>query len=316
MTKILLFDPSISTLNIGDQIITESINYELSNILESKRVIRISTHLPLSNYTKLFNNIDIKLALGSNLLRSKINKKPKQWDVGYKDIMTLKDLILVGVGWWQYESKVNMLSLFFYKKILNSKFFHSVRDSYTEKKLNEIGFQNVINTGCPTMWRFDKKFCAMVNTKKSDNVIFTLTDYNKNENMDRILIEILIKNYNKVYFFPQGIDDNEYLKKIYEGDQINIIYESLKDYNSFLENNIVDYIGTRLHAGIKAIQKFKRTIIIGIDNRAIEKSKDFNLKVIKRVEIHLLQDEIYKDLPCDIKIPIKMIQKWKEQFEL
>ena len=47
----------------------------------------------------------------------------------------------------------------------------------------------------------------------------------------------------------------------------------------------IDYVGTRLHAGIRALQHKKRTIIIGIDNRAIEKAKDFNLTVIDRKNI-------------------------------
>ena len=77
----------------------------------------------------------------------------------------------------------------------------------------------------------------------------------------------------------------------------------------------LDFIGTRLHAGIRALQKFRRTIILGIDNRATEKSKDFNLKVLQRDDIDKLNGIINNDFRTEININETNIKKWKDQFK-
>ena len=57
----------------------------------------------------------------------------------------------------------------------------------------------------------------------------------------------------------------------------------MQGYDSFLENTKnIDYVGTRLHGGMRALQHEKRTIILGIDNRAIELNKDYNIPVIEQ----------------------------------
>lgn len=44
-----------------------------------------------------------------------------------------------------------------WKKILiKENLYHSVRDSESVKILNDLGFKNVINTGCPTIWKLDE----------------------------------------------------------------------------------------------------------------------------------------------------------------
>ncbi|MEI3046520.1 MAG: polysaccharide pyruvyl transferase family protein [Romboutsia timonensis] len=63
-----------------------------------------------------------------------------------------------------------------YSKILSKNYIHSVRDERTKRFVEELGYK-AINTGCPTMWKFNDEFCKEVPTKKSDKVIFTLTDY-------------------------------------------------------------------------------------------------------------------------------------------
>jgi polysaccharide pyruvyl transferase WcaK-like protein len=81
-----------------------------------------------------------------------------------------------------------------------------------------------------------------------------------------------------------------------------------------LDNHDIDYVGTRLHAGIRALQKKRRAIIIAIDNRAIEKQKDFNLTIINRDKIDYLKDKILSSFNTDIRIPVSNIDLWKKQF--
>lgn len=278
----------------------------------------------------MFNNKDFGLldsnkyifVCGTNLLKGmKLKARRNQWKIGIKFLSyilkkKINNIVLVGVGWNSYQNKkLNFLEKYFLKKLLNNGHLHSVRDEYTRKKLQEIGIKNVINTGCLTTWSLTQEHCRKINTYKSDKVIFTLTDYNRDYNKDRKLIEILKRNYKEVYFWPQGSEDLEYVKELVKD---NILYEIIspnyESYKNFLEENECDFIGTRLHGGIKALQLLKRTIIIGIDNRALEMQGN-NLPILKRDEIDDKLDEmINSNFIIKIDSYSKNIEKWKSQF--
>src|SRR5690606_10235922 len=101
-------------------------------------------------------------------------------------------VILLGVGWRNYQQKPNFYTRKLLKNLLNEEYLHSVRDSYTEKKLKDEGFQNVINTACPTMWQLTPGHCEQIPKKKQEKVVFTLTDYSKDPQNDRFLIDTLL----------------------------------------------------------------------------------------------------------------------------
>ncbi len=316
MKKIILYNPAISSLNLGDHIIGEACKENLNNILEENMCIEISTHLPISNtYMKFINNVEYSFVLGSNLLMPKMDARFRQWDIKKYNVKKISPVILMGVGWHQYSKKTTIYTKNLYKKILSNKYFHSVRDEYTKKKLNEIGINNVINTGCPTFWSLTKEHCQKIPKEKSVNVIFTLTDYNRDIEKDERLISILKKNYEKVFFWIQGSDDLEYLESIDDMKGIEIIGPSLKVYDEVLNNYDVDFIGTRLHGGIRALQHKRRSLIIAIDNRAIEINKNYNIPILKRESIDLLEEILTNPIETDIKLPIENIKKWKAQFE-
>ena len=73
-----------------------------------------------------------------------------------------------------------------------------------------------------------------------------------------------------------------YLKE-FDLNRIQILSQSLEGYDNLLKSKEeLDYIGTRLHAGIRALQFKRKSIIVGIDNRSNEISKDINLPIIIR----------------------------------
>ena len=166
------------------------------------------------------------------------------------------------------------------------------------------------------MWRLTPEHCSKIPQKKSDTVVFTLTDYSKDLESDIFLIKTLLESYQNIYYWVQSRKDLIYLNELnIDISQIKIISPSLRAYTNFLETTVCDYVGTRLHGGVRALQKERRTIIIGVDNRAIEKKKDFNLMVIERRDLKdNLKRLIDSELKMDIKIPIANINKWKAQF--
>ena len=314
--KIVLYNPAISSINLGDHIISAACKEHLKPIIANDMSIEISTHLPVSNlYLGLIEDVRYSFVLGSNLLMPKLDARFRQWDIKMWNVDKMKPIILMGVGWHQYSTKTSTYTKNLYKKILSSEYIHSVRDEYTKNKLNEIGITNVLNTGCPTLWNLTKEHCKKIPTHKADKVIFTLTDYDMNVEKDTQLIDILNRNYKEVYFWIQGSDDYKYLKTLKNTENVKIVPPSVEAYNDFIKNNEVDFIGTRLHGGIRALQYGKRTVIIAIDNRARELKKDSNIPTIDRENLDQLESMINSELITDIKLPEENIKKWKSQFE-
>ena len=153
--------------------------------------------------------------------------------------------------------------------------------------------------------------------EKSKNVICTITDYSRDKENDSIIFDILLKNYESVSIWIQGKEDYEYLKKLGYKEKLNVIPIGLENYDKFLEENSdIDYIGTRLHAGIRAMSYKCRSIVVSIDNRAETISKDTGLPIIYREELkNKLEDMILSSFETKINLPNEKIDLWKQQFK-
>ncbi len=131
--------------------------------MEKSYFIDVTTRTPLNIvFRKLLKDYDFKFVCGSNLLKGNMNGIFRQWDINVLSAKTLKGSILVGAGWWQYNDNPNLYSKLFYNTVLNKEFYHSVKDEYTKEMLKSIGINNVINTGCSTMWNFTPEFCESI----------------------------------------------------------------------------------------------------------------------------------------------------------
>lgn len=315
--KKCVLDTTISDYNIGNQIIMESVNQLVDELFRDFFIYRLQYAEKFGKQSLCYmKESDCTIFGGTNSLSSQMNRY-KQMGFRLSDLRYVNNLVLLGLGWWQYQSKPNLYTRILLKGLLSKRYLHSVRDGYTKSMLAKIGIKNVLNTGCPTTWKLTKQHCQAIPVKKAENVVMTLTDYNKNPNYDKALIDMLAKCYKTVYFWIQGIGDLEYLKKLQVHDHRNIkvINPKLVDYDKLLQSEHVDYIGTRLHAGIRALQCGKRTMIISIDNRAIEISQDIGLPILSREKISIeLKSFIYSDYYTDIDIPRNDIIRWKNQF--
>ena len=315
MKKIVLYNPAISSLNLGDEIIAESVKKALRPILENSFVINVSTHLPVSRfYAGLLEDADEKYVCGSNLLRNYFRWNFRQWDINLLNVKKLAPCVLVGVGWQKEAVRLSAYTQRLYETILDRGRLHSVRDSYTKKRLEELGFQNVINTGCPTMWDLTPDHCREIPVKKAREAIFTLTDYNPDIEKDTLTVEELARAYDKVYVWLQGAGDYTYASELGILDRVELIPPSLAAYDAFLDTHDVDYIGTRLHGGIRALQHKRRTMILAVDGRATAKRADFNLPVTERKKLDkgLLEQIIFDGRETNISIPENEIAIWKK----
>ncbi len=312
-------DPSICSLNLGDYIISESVSSVLGDVFPYMQKAKIpSQDIWWSGSYRVLKNSSLSFVGGTNLLTSNMPFY-RQWKMSPVDIFFKNEIVLLGAGWWQYQEGVNFYSRFMYRNILSKKYFHSVRDEYTLNKLKSIGVDNVINTSCPTMWSLTQEFCESIPRNKSKDVVVTLTDYRMDIQNDSKLLACLSKWYKKVFIWPQGHLDYKYINGILGGlgvDNVEVIRADLKCYDDLLENNpSIDYVGTRLHAGVRALQKGIRSIIIEVDNRASEKAKSFDIVTVSRNDFDRLEVLINEGFCTKIRIPLSEINRWKEQFE-
>ncbi len=317
--NIVMFDTSILSENLGDFIIMDAVTRQMSMAIHDKQMITMATHDYLSKRgRRQVKDAGYCLVGGTNLLNSNLLSR-KQWKLRWSDLAFLNKAILVGVGWVDYENKPDRLSSMAWRRILHSDYIHSVRDEYTEDMLRSAGVTNVLNTACATMWGLTKDHCDAVPKLKSNTVVFTLTDYRMNREADKELISILLDNYENVYFWPQGARDLHYFQSLdVNFPSISVLPPSLYYFDEILDQqkNGVDYVGTRLHAGIRALQKKRRTIILGVDNRANEKAKSYNLTVIDRCNFDQLKEAITSPLEVKINLPLENISKFKNQFKV
>lgn len=316
-----IFNTAIGSSNIGDQIIMDASLHQVTDLLKNTQLIHFSSHDPLLYHSlKLQREVKANILCGTNCLSSHMFLRPA-WAVNAFTVFFIKPVIPIGVGWGAYQGDPDVYTKWLLKKGLTKTGVISVRDEYTKSKLATCGINNTLNTGCPTMWNLSEEHCDSIPEQKSAKVIYTLTDYARDIEADAYSIDTLLKNYEQVYIWIQGSRDLQYLQQLLnekthlKNSNIKLIPPSLKQYDAFLESNQADYVGTRLHGGIRALQHSKRTLIIGVDNRAKEKEKDFGLPVIYRENIQGLEEQINRHRKTQIRLPVDQINEFKASLK-
>ena len=311
---VAVFDTYATSFNAGDAIIMDSVWAELRAIFDTSVFVTIPTHdHPGPQAYRALDAADLALVGGTNLLASHMDQY-KQWKVAGAEMLRLRNLVLMGVGWWQYQDEPNLYTRSLLRTILHPTRLHSVRDGYTERKLRSIGIDNVVNTGCPTTWRLGVEHCASIPVAKGESVLLTFTDYKPNIEADRYLYAILRRHYGRVIFWLQGRGDWVYAKEILDPD-VEVVGGTLAALDRVLtEIDSIDYVGTRLHAGVRALQHGRRSLILAVDNRATEMGHDMNLPVIDRENAGGIESAVAADRPTRVKLPEAAIARWKSQF--
>lgn len=313
--KIVLLDTSIDSYNSGDCIIMENCMRHLSDCMSIVELDRIPTHRTLSDGEKrILKDTSRKILCGTNIL-SGFMRTYGVWRIE-TDVSPYCGTILMGIGFDSSDLSYDRYTKNLFHTILSRKYVHSVRDSFSEKKLKKMGINNVINTGCPTMWNLTPEYCATIPAEKASKVICTITDYHRDKKNDSAMLEILLANYEEVYLWLQGAEDLLYIQELGFENRLILVDSTLDAFDKILEIKNLDYVGTRLHAGIRAISKGHRSLIISIDNRAECISADTGLPILKREDtIWALQNRIRESFETKINLPWEKINMWKNQFK-
>lgn len=322
MNYVVLFDPSIRSLNMGDHVIMKSAEAELAFLTEGQFVVRCGTHSPAATFyqcsrnnqrMQVFDNAQYKFVCGSNLFWKRMLRPEPSWNMNLFNCRPYIGCTLVGVGTHKDSDKMDYYTKKLYRKVLGEQYVHSTRDEATKSLVESLGFR-AINTGCPTMWRFTESFCKTIPAEKASEVVFTLTDYDKNPKADLKLVSILKSNYDKVWFWPQGWLDAKYLEELGAEKGIGVLDPSLDSFARLLETRDVEHIGTRLHGGMFALQHRRRSIVIAIDNRVRDMKRSYGINSIERDDIDGLEKLINTSVETRIGIDVDAISRWKSQF--
>lgn len=309
MKTITIIDTSFGTWNLGDEIIMQAVNDVIHEMFPDARVFRLSSHEALSRRSYYFlRQSDLCLIGGTNVLAS------KGWRVRWLDSIFLRNAICFGVTWGGTRPKPSFRDRLFLRRVLDNGQIHSVRDRYTKKLLDQMGVASV-STSCPTMWTLTPEHCAGIPCTKAENVLFTLTAYRSDPSVDRTMIETLKRHYKALHFFPQMHGDYKYFRDL-NIDGVRVIGSNVRSYDQFLANEELDYVGSRLHGGIRALQFKKRTLVIGIDHRSAEVANDTGLPFLRRTEIKALSTWINCCLPTKIMLPVENIANWKADLRI
>lgn len=328
METITLLDTAQGSTNKGDEIIMRCVEEEFHDLLSKHFVLKTPTHLVGNSFLQSIGrlpdsanaiyNSKYKFICGTNLLSDNMMHRSNQWNIDIFNCKYIHNSILVGVGSIVSKEnyKLNWYTKKLYKNVLSREFVHSVRDDSAVSLLQQAGIK-AVNTGCVTTWKLNEEFCSTIPIhKNSTDCIFTLTDYNRDIKKDIKMVQYIKSNYDRIYFWCQGIYDLDYLKSLMPIDNINIIPPSVDEYESILNNGQVDYIGTRLHAGIFALRHKCRSIIISIDERMSNIQKTFGGNVfLQRSNIDDLPDRINGKVVTNVSLREDMIKKFKSQFK-
>ena len=311
MKRAVLLDTSVASTNIGDQIIMQAVREQLDRPLKDVLITSVASHDTMGRKGRgLVRAADLVIAGGSNLIASHMWVR-SVWRLRPRDAFIGMNVVLMGVGWYQFQSKPDPYTAWLLRRVLHPTALHSVRDDYTARMLASIGIGNCINTGCPTLWGLSPELCTSLPRTKARSVVTTLNTYIRDVEADRALIELLRARYETIHAWVQTAEDHEYLRSF--GADIRILEPSLAAYDRLLLSEPdLDYVGNRLHGGIRALQHGRRAIIVEIDNRATEMGRDFNLPTVARTAFERLAAMIDGPLAIDINPPADAIARWKQ----
>lgn len=299
--------------NLGDLIIEQAVRRQLASIFGKENLTAISTHLRLGPaQRRLAKEACHVIVGGSNLLSSYMDGY-FQWDLTMHNALSVHRAILMGAGWWKDQGKCNRYTQLLLHAVLSWKGLHSVRDNQALQQLHDIRIRNVVNTGCPTMWDFAGKDLSSIHRTKGRVVLTMLTDYYPDPEADRKLFDILSEQYEEVVFWPQGRGDLDYAVQL--GFKGRFLDHSLRAFDDFLEQvEGLDYIGTRLHGGVRCLHSGARCLILEVDNRAREIGRETGIPTAPRGSFDQVRAWIHEGAVPNLKLPVTEIERWKKQF--
>lgn len=309
MRSIVWLDPSKENVNAGDEIIADAIDsLDLPGVNQARR---ITTHRFLSREeVGALSRADVVLVGGTNILRS--NFLNRQWPVTPRQLFAMRaKTVFLGVGWWQYQSPPGAFTRAALRSISHPVIPHAARDSYTAMRLQSLGLPAVM-TSCPTLWNLNGYEISPRQAGSSDSVVVTITDYHFSAVQDSGWLSYLSDRFQSVSVVGMGPGDERAFHSIETPD--NVVWRGFgAEVLKRLSGETQLFIGTRLHAGIRWLQMGGAALVLSVDNRAREISRDTGLPVVQRQDVSGINAWLEEEGNV-LTVPHRNIESWKTDW--
>jgi len=172
--SIAFINPRVSTSNVGDYFIEDSIKRIID--YDPEKSVDIDPRKPLTpEDIEKINHCDFAIVVGTNLWYTQIIKE-NRWMISINDLKTIKiPFIPFGVGTTLHRGEDDMFnkeSSYILFQIHSQCVESSVRDPRTFDRIRKMGITNVRMTGCPTLYHSLKSHW---NLRKKNSEFVTLT---------------------------------------------------------------------------------------------------------------------------------------------
>ncbi|WP_291297975.1 polysaccharide pyruvyl transferase family protein [Elioraea sp.] len=307
--RLAVIDPSLATDNLGDEVIYQAVEAALLDLFPAAFIHRIASHEALSDRShKVLRAADMTFVAGSNLLPPDW----AQWRLTLADSMFIDNLVIFGAGWQNDVTQLNRENTKIMRRAFHRTALHAVRDKPAVDNLATLGLR-VVNASCPTLWALDAAATARIPVTRAPEAVVTVTAYRNRPAEDAAFLRLVTESYRKVWFYPQMEDDIPHLERIGFG-HLPRIRATTAAFTRFLAENEVDYIGSRLHGGIRALQTGKRSLILQVDNRARDIAAHTGLPSARLDDPAGIRRWIETPAPTVLRLPEAEIAAWKAQF--
>lgn len=318
--EIAVFDTAAGSQNLGDEIIMRAAMGVLRELFPQAHLWALPTHdtFGAAGRKRLRHSL-FSIACGTNLIHADMPAKGLwklplgvQHAPAHIGRYQPRNLALMAVG--SNAQPLSGAASRFLKRNLWAGLPVSARDIATSKLLEEAGIA-AAHTGCVTMWDLPDDHTATIGKDKADAVVVCLTgtrraarDYVER---DALFLDAVAKAYGKRFLWPQGQVDLEYYLSFGRSD-FEILPHSLDAYEKLLRSGLqLDFVGSRLHAGIFAMMHGCRPLVIKIDNRAADIGDSVGLPTLASTDIAALPGMITASRPTRINLPRAAIDTWK-----
>lgn len=319
--EITVFDTSIGSQNLGDQIIMQAAYRELRALFPQAHLWSVPTHDTFGQAGRKRQRHSLfAIACGTNLIHAKMPGKG-HWKLPFWPRLGMPpigryrppNLCLMAVG-----SNAEALSpgaASYLSGTLWNRVPASVRDKATAGIFADAGL-GASHTGCVTMWALPEDHAERLPKEKAEAAVVCLTGTRRASRAaierDMRMLDAVSSAYSRRFLWPQGQVDLEYYLSLGRSD-FEILEHSLQAYEALLASDLsLDFVGARLHAGILAMMHGRRPLIVKVDNRAADIGSSVNLPVIGAEDFPRLDAMIAEPRETRIDLPRAEIDSWRE----
>lgn len=314
---IFVFEPRVGSTNVGDAIIVEACVQEIMRLFPDAHLDSVSLHQPVARkQRRRMGEADLVVVAGSNMLNTRLASPVRlsRWQISLIDTLSVSDTVLMGVGWNKRSDQVNPLGAWILRRAVSSTTPHAVRDELTAHKLRDAGVSNAMVTSCPSLWGLSRG-SEGVPIEKGEDVVTTLNQNSVEPEWDRDLLRMLKKEYRRVFFWPQGHLDAGYLDHL-GSEGVEILPATLEAYDGLLEcARSLDYVGLRVHGGVRALQKNRRAVVVSVDDRAFGLARSSGIPVVERGNLGETSEAIESSWHTQLHLPSGAISEWRARLQ-